>query len=185
MDDESIIELYLARSEEAVARTQIKYGRLLTRVASNILRDSRDAEEAVWDTYSRLWNSIPPQHPKRLMAYAAKLCRNAALDMLRKRQSQKRDDRGDVLFSELEDCLPWNGDVGARLEERELVLMINTYLLTVDKTSRVIFVRRYFMMEELDSIGSSLGMSRNAVTVRLHRVRSGLREHLNKEGVAV
>ena len=47
MDDESIIELYLARSEEAVARTQIKYGRLLTRVASNILRDSRDAEEAV------------------------------------------------------------------------------------------------------------------------------------------
>lgn len=185
MDDESIIELYLARSEEAVAQTEIKYGRLLTRVASNILRDSRDAEEAVWDTYTRLWNSIPPQRPKRLMAYAAKLCRNAALDMLRKRQSQKRDDRGDVLFSELVDCLPWNGDVGARLEEQELVLMINTYLLTIDKTSRVIFVRRYFMMEDLDSIGSSLGMSRNAVTVRLHRVRSGLREHLNKEGVAV
>ena len=41
------------------------------------------------------------------------------------------------------------------------------------------------MMEDLDSIASSLGMSRNAVTVRLHRVRSGLREHLNKEGVAV
>ena len=185
MNDESIVALYLARSEEAVVQTEIKYGRLLTRVAKSILRDSRDAEEAVWDAYTHLWNSIPPQHPKRLMAYAAKLCRNAALDILRKRQSQKRDDRGDVLFSELEDCLPWDGDVGAKLEERELVLMINTYLLTLDKPSRVIFVRRYFMMEELDSIASSLGMSRNAVNVRLHRVRNGLRKHLNKEGVAV
>ncbi len=185
MDDESIIELYLKRSEEAVVQTEIKYGRLLTRVAKSILRDSRDAEEAVWDTYTRLWNSIPPQHPKRLMAYAAKLCRNTALGALRKRQTQKRDDRGDVLSSELEACLPWEGDVGARLEERELVLMINTYLLTLDKISRVIFVRRYFMMEDLETIASDLGMSKNAVTVRLHRVRNGLRKHLNKEGVAV
>ena len=185
MDDESIIGLYFDRSEEAVVQTEIKYGRLLIRVAKTILRDSRDVEEAVWDTYTRLWSSIPPQRPKRLMAYAAKLCRNAALDSLRKRQSQKRDDRGDVLFSELEDCLPWDGDVGSRLEERELVLMINTYLLTVDKTSRILFVRRYFMMEEVDSIASDLGMTKNAVTVRLCRVRRGLRDHLNKEGVAV
>lgn len=185
MDDELIIRLYFDRSEDAVAQTERKYGRLLLRVAGGILRDDRDAEEAVWDTYSNLWSSIPPQHPRRLLAYSVKLCRNAALDILRKRQSQKRDDRGDVLLSELDACLPAADDPSARLEERELVLMINTYLLTLDKTSRVLFVRRYFMQDDVETIASDLGMTKNAVNVRLHRVRQGLRKHLKKEGVAV
>ena len=78
MEDEAIIQLYQARSEEAVVQTEHKYGRLLMRIAKNILRDSRDAEEAVWDTYNRLWNSIPPERPRKLLAYAARLSRNAA-----------------------------------------------------------------------------------------------------------
>lgn len=185
MDDELIIRLYQSRSEDAVIHTERKYGKLLLRLAGNILRDSRDAEEAVWDTYTHLWNSIPPQHPRQLLAYSAKLCRNAALDILRKRQSQKRDDRGDVLLSELDGCLHAGEDPSARLEERELVLLINTYLLSLDKTSRILFVRRYFAMDTVEELAADFGMTKNAVNVRLHRVRQGLRKHLNKEGVAV
>ena len=185
MEDEAIIQLFWNRSEEAVVRIEEKYGKLLMRIAKNILRDSRDAEEAVWDTYSHLWNSIPPEKPRKLLAYAARLSRNAALDILRKKQSQKRDDRGDVLFSELEDCLPTIGHLSEKLEEQELVLLINTYLLSLDKLSRILFVRRYFAMDELDELASDFGMTKNAVNVRLYRVRQGLREHLQKEGVAV
>ena len=185
MEDEAIIELYWNRSEEAVVQTEHKYGRLLLRVAGNVLRDDRDAEEAVWDTYNHLWNSIPPQRPKRLLAYAAKLSRNAALDILRRKHSQKRDARSDVLFSELDVCLPSADDPSVHLEEQELVLLINTYLLSLDRLSRVLFVRRYFAMDTLDALASDFGMTKNAVNVRLHRVRQGLREHLQKEGVAV
>ena len=185
MEDEAIIQLYWNRSEEAVVQTEHKYGKLLMRIAKNILRDSRDAEEAVWDTYTHLWDSIPPQRPKKLLAYAARLSRNAALDILRRKQSQKRDDRGDVLFSELDGCLPSLDDPSARLEEQELVRLINTYLLSLDKLSRVLFVRRYFGMDELSELASDFGMTKNAVNVRLYRVRQGLREHLQKEGVAV
>lgn len=185
MEDEAIIQLFWQRSEEAVVQTEHKYGKLLLRIAKNILRDKRDAEEAVWDAYQRLWNSIPPQRPRRLLAYAAKLCRNASLDILRKNTAQSRDNRADVLFSELDACLPAPENPEARLEEQELVLLINTYLLSLDTTSRVLFVRRYFAMEELDTLASAFGMTKNAVNVRLYRVRQGLREHLNKEGVAV
>lgn len=185
MEDEAIIQLYWDRSEEAVVQTEHKYGKLLMRISKNILRDGRDAEEAVWDTYSHLWNSIPPERPKKLLAYAARLSRNAALDILRKKHSQKRDERGDVLFSELDACLPSAEDPSTRLEEQELVLLINTYLLSIDKLSRVLFVRRYFGMDELDELASDFGMTKNAVNVRLYRVRQGLREHLQKEGVAV
>ena len=191
MEDEAIIQLYWDRSEEAVVQTERKYGKLLMRISKNILRDGRDAEEAVWDTYSHLWNSIPPERPKKLLAYAARLSRNAALDILRKKHSQKRDERGDVLFSELDACLPSAEDPSTRLEEQELVLLQlllrvpKNYLLSLDKLSRVLFVRRYFGMDELDELASDFGMTKNAVNVRLYRVKQGLREHLQKEGVAV
>ena len=142
-------------------------------------------EEIVADTYVRLWNSIPPQRPHKLGAFAVKLARNRALDMLRRKTADKRDNRKDVLFSELESCLPAYDSVSMRLDEQELILLINTYLLTVDRTSRMLFVRRYFAMEEIAELAEVFGMTTQAVSGRLFRVRRGLKEHLQKEGVTV
>jgi len=185
MEDETIVELFNARSQDALVMTAHKYDRLLHRVAANILGDPRDAEEAVEDTYLRLWNSIPPNRPEQFQAYAIKLCRNAALDILRHNRRLKRDSRGDVLFSELDACLPFPGEIGAQLEERELAELINRYLGTLDGTSRRLFVRRYFFQEPLESLAKASGLTKHAVSVRLYRVRQGLKKHLKKEGVAI
>lgn len=185
MEDEMIVQLYFQRSEDAVVQTEQKYGKLLWHVAESILRDYRDVEEIVADTYVRLWNSIPPQRPHKLGAFAVKLARNRALDMLRRKTADKRDNRKDVLFSELESCLPASDSVSMRLDEQELILLINTYLLTVDRTSRMLFVRRYFAMEEIAELAEVFGMTTQAVSGRLFRVRRGLKEHLQKEGVTV
>ena len=61
MEDRQIIKLFLQRSGSAIAATAKKYGSRLLQLAGNILRDSRDAEEAVNDTYLALWNAIPPE----------------------------------------------------------------------------------------------------------------------------
>ena len=60
MEDRQIIKLFLQRSGSAIAATAKKYGSRLLQLAGNILRDPRDAEEAVNDTYLALWNAIPP-----------------------------------------------------------------------------------------------------------------------------
>lgn len=185
MEDELIIQMYFQRSEEAVEQTEKKYGGLLRHITGSILRDPRDAEEAALDTYIRLWNSIPPERPSKLGAYAAKLARNLSLDRLRRKTAGKRDSRGDVIFGELEECISAPDSVSQRLEEQELVFMINTYLLTVDKLSRILFVRRYFGMEEVSELAAKFGMTPQAVSGRLYRVRRGLKEHLIKEGVTV
>ena len=65
------------------------------------------------------------------------------------------------------------------------MLLINTYLLTVDKLSRILFVRRYFAMEEVSELAETFGMTAQAVSGRLFRVRRGLKERLMKEGVTV
>lgn len=185
MEDEIIIQLFWERSQKALVLTEQKYGNLMHRVASNILRDPRDAEEAVSDAGMKLWNSIPPNRPNNLLSYAVRLSRNAAIDILREQRRQKRDNRNEVLFSELEECLPDTGDPAARLEEQELAALINRYLGTIDSISRKLFVRRYFAMDELSELAKDFGMTRHDVSVRLYRVRQKLRKFLEKEGVAI
>lgn len=185
MEDEAIVQLFYARSQDALIMTAHKYDRLLHRIAGNILCDPRDAEEAVEDAYLRLWNSIPPNRPKQFQVYAIKLCRNAALDILRHTRRHKRDGRRDILFSELDACLPSPGEIGARLEEQELAAMINRYLGTLDRTSRQLFVRRYFFQEPLEDLAREAGLTKHAVSARLYRIRQGLQKYLKKEGVAI
>ena len=66
MTDERIVELYWKRDESAVAETQSKYGRYLTKIAYNILTDMEDSLESVNDTYMHAWKSMPPHRPSVL-----------------------------------------------------------------------------------------------------------------------
>lgn len=60
MDDNALIELFWARSPEAVAQTQEKYGAMCRSLAGRLLRCAEDVEECLNDTYLALWNAIPP-----------------------------------------------------------------------------------------------------------------------------
>ena len=60
MEDNAIVELYFARSEQAIRETEQKYGAYLNTIATNILHLPEDAEETVSDTYLAAWNAIPP-----------------------------------------------------------------------------------------------------------------------------
>ena len=61
MGDEQIIDLYWSRDERAIRETDTKYGGFLLSVAHNILRDGRDCEECLNDTYLGAWNAMPPR----------------------------------------------------------------------------------------------------------------------------
>jgi len=133
----------------------------------------------------RLWDAIPPEQPRYLSAYAARIVRNTALMRLQHRQRQKRDSRQDVLLSELEECLPSTSDPEAELECAETLEIINGWLDALSPRDRSIFVRRYFSMDDLEHIAADFGMTANAVSVRLHRLRAALRNHLVKEDVTL
>ena len=90
MDDDAILGLYLARSEEAIAETAGKYGSYCQAVARRILAQPQDCEECVNDAYHRVWNAIPPQKPQHLRAFLARIVRNLALDRIRHDGAQKR-----------------------------------------------------------------------------------------------
>ena len=90
MDDTQILALLLARNEQGLKELEPKYGKRLMRLARGILPEE-DALECVNDSYLAVWNSIPPNQPEYLFAYAAKICRNLALNRVEWKSAAKRN----------------------------------------------------------------------------------------------
>ncbi len=72
MEDDSIVNLYWARSENAISETSKKYGNYCYSIAYNILGNVEDADESVNDTYLDAWNNIPPHRPSILSTFLGK-----------------------------------------------------------------------------------------------------------------
>lgn len=180
MDDREIVGLFWARAERAIDALKLKYGKLLFRTAMNILCDRRDAEEAENDTYLAVWDAVPPAQPNPLCAYVLKIGRNTSLKLLRSRTAQKRSSY-EVCIDELADILP-DATLEEQTDARELGRAINRFLGTLDKTSRVLFVKRYWFGDDIPTLSKELGLTQSAASVRLHRIRNKLKDYLQKEG---
>lgn len=181
MEDRKIIALLFARSEAAIDALAAKFGRRLYRTAMNILSVHEDAEEAVSDTYLAVWNVIPPKEPDPLAGFVYKTGRYTALRKLRDTAAQKRDDRGNVPLSELENCLA-GMDLLQTVTARELGRCINRFLAAQSTENRAIFLRRYWFGDSVKEIAQHIGLSENVISVRLSRLRDKLKTELIQEG---
>lgn len=185
MDDSQIIALYFQRKEQAISATAIKFGSYCMSVAANILRDRRDAEEAVSDAWMDAWNTIPPTRPKSLRAFLATLTRRRALDRYDTLSAEKRGG-GQVALAleELAECASPQ-DVQAQAEASELAERIGAFLRTIPSTYRRVFVCRYWYFDSIEVIAEQFGFSKSKVKSMLHRTRGKLRKYLEKEGIEV
>ena len=183
MEDREIILLYWQRSERAIAETQKKYARLLGRVAMAVLGNREDTEEALDDTYLRVWNAIPEDFPEYFTGYLAKIARRVSVDRLKKRSAVKRGGGAyTVSLEELEECTPGGEDPLDAAGREELRRAIGRYLRNVDETRRNIFLRRYFYCSTIPEIANDFSLPEANVKSVLYRMRAGLREALQKEG---
>lgn len=181
MDDKTILDLLWQRSEQAIGALMTRFGAPLHRICMNILGDAQDAQECVSDTYLAVWNAIPPKRPEPLSPYVCRVGKNIAIKRLRSNTAQKRNSQHDLSLEELE---PYLG--AAALDEtlsaQELGRLINAFLDTVKRDNRILFLRRYWFGDSIAAIAQDLGMTENAVSVRLSRIRDQLRAYLQKAG---
>lgn len=186
MEDEEIISLFFERNESALSEASKKYGGYCTTIARNILKNEQETEECINDLLMKVWEKIPPEKPRILAAFLAKLTRNIAIDRYRKNRSERRiGDEVDVVLEELGDCVSDSTDVQGTAEKRALLEAINRFLEFQPKRNRIVFVSRYCCCESVRSISGRLGMSENSVSVCLNRTRKKLREYLEKEGYEI
>lgn len=183
LTDETIIELFFERSEEAIISAMDKYGVLLRSLAWNVLGNREDVEECLNDTYWAAWNSIPPERPKYLKAYFCKIARNNALDRVREKNRDKRGGgKTNLLLDELSECLASDWDTLRSLENAEMAEVISEYLRGQTKERRTIFIQRYFYASGLRDIAEEHGMTEGAVKALMFRMRAELKEEFIKKG---
>lgn len=183
MDDERITELFWRRDPRALEEAQTRLGASLSALAGRILPSPSDAEECVNDVYLKLWQSIPPARPADLRLFALKICRNTAISRYRSLTAEKRGGSGvEAVLDELAECVPGGGDPADEVISRELSRCLGSFVRSLPRRQRLVFLRRYFYAESVVGIAGELGMSPNAVSALLLRCRKKLKKFLMQEG---
>ncbi len=171
MDDKRIIELFLARDEEAIKKTQEKYGAICRTIAANILSQREDVEECVNDVMLALWNAIPPEVPKDLKAYLTRAVRNRARDISRETNAWKRGGRVQIVGDEFLSLLDDGTDLASDFEAKRAGEIISRVLESIPEADKKIFVLRYWLGMSIEQIMHQMNFGESRVKVSLHRTR--------------
>ena len=181
MDDLKIVNMLVSRDENGLVEAEKQYGKLCHYIANNILNSPLDAQECVNDTLLRTWNSIPPNIPKKLGAYISKIARNVALDKYNAQRSDKRaSNEGVIALDELEGVLP---DSESLVEEIILKDCINSFLRSLNKGKRAIFIQRYFYNVGIKELAELHQKTETNIKVILLRLRHAFEKHIKKYGM--
>ena len=176
--DHDIVSLYHARNEQAVEITQRKYGSYCHAVSMNVLHSHPDAEECVNDTWLKAWNTMPPKWPQNLCAYLGRITRNLSINRLKSLRRECRDTSLTMAFEELEEIIPAPDDTDSSV----ICNWLDDYLATLPRLDRQLFVGRYWYNHSVKELAKHYGLTPNAATKRISRVREGLRAYLTERG---
>lgn len=185
MTDEKIIELYFARSEQAIEETERQYGKYFRYIARSIVSDASDAEEIENDVYLKAWNQIPPETPRFLKAYLGKITRALAINRLEKRTAEKRGGgEYDIVLDELHELV--EGENGEDIHDRMALRdAIERFLTAQPLHARRIFIRRYWYMSSIAELAAEYAFSESKIKMMLLRMREALKKFLAEEGITL
>ena len=186
LKDSEIVDLYWKRSQDAIAQSDLRYGRYCHSIAYRILYSQEDSEECVNDTWMQAWKVIPPQRPVLLKAFLGKITRNLALNRYEASHAQFRGGgQTAACLDELDECIPDNRREEDIADRMTLTDCLNTFLGELGEEERIIFLRRYWYECSVKEIAQGMNLGESKVKMTLMRTRNKLREYLEKEGVQI
>ncbi len=185
MEDRRIIEGFLSRDEDALARARDRYGEYLKNLAMRILNDREDAEECVSDALFKAWQNIPPEEPAYLGAWLGKAVRRLAIDRLKAREAVKRGGGERPLpwddLPETETLSRPDGPEEAALAEG-LKAAVAAFVKGLPAEQKDVFLRRFWYLDPVFEIAKRHGCSEGRITMMLKRMKEKLRRQLIEEG---
>ncbi len=182
MNDNEIIDLFFKRSEQAISELSQKYNSKCMSVSFGILGNYQDAEECVNDAYLGTWKAIPPNRPNPLLTFVLKIVRNISLKKLNYNSAQKRNKHYSVHFDELDESLSDDTLIEECLEIKESAKLVESFIRTLSRENRLIFIRRYWFFDTYEAIAYQTQLSEGAIRTRLSRLRKKMNDYLNEKG---
>lgn len=164
-DEERVIERCRAGDLAAYRQIYDRYGQPLLRTSMRMLQAPQEAEDAVQETFLKLYRSIGRfRRGARLSTYLFQILHNTCLDMLRRRKLEARADT--------------SAETLAVSSSQELAHSLAEALDGLPSRMKACFV--LFAVERLsqEEIASALGIHVGTVKTNIHRARRKLRAWL-------
>ncbi|HVR39640.1 MAG TPA: sigma-70 family RNA polymerase sigma factor [Thermoanaerobaculia bacterium] len=160
----------------------------MLRVARRFLRSEEDARDAVQDAFVAVFRSIGRfEAGAQLSTWLHRIVINAALMKLRTQRRHPEEDIEDFLprFKEdghqLERSVPWTESADVMLERAETTEIVRNAIDKLPDTYRVVLLMRDIEELSTEETAEMLGITPNAVKIRLHRARQALRGILDPQ----
>ncbi len=187
--EEVALVVALRAGDEGAYETMVRrYGPRLLATAMRLVKREEEAADVVQEAYLSAFRAIDRfGGGARLSTWLHRIVVNAALMRLRSRRRRREESIDDLLprFDETghfaEPPSDWGASADHLLERKESRAMVRAAIAKLPESYRTVLVLRD--VEELDTeeVAHVLGVTANAVKVRLHRARQALRSLIEQE----
>jgi RNA polymerase sigma-70 factor (ECF subfamily) len=188
--DESALIARLKSGDGAAFEELVRmYGPRLLRVARRMLPAEEDARDAVQDAFVAAFKSVEQfEAHSQLATWLHRIVVNAALMRLRTQRRRPEEDIEQFLprFREdghqIADSVPWLRNVvqaDSELEREEARRIVRASIDELPDAYRMVLLLRDIEELSTEEAARILGVTANAVKVRLHRARQALRTLLD------
>jgi RNA polymerase sigma-70 factor (ECF subfamily) len=187
-DEECLVARLQAGDERAFETLVRTHGARLLNIARRLLSNESDAQDALQEAFVSAFRSIDRfEGQARLSTWLHRIVVNAALMKLRKQRRLREESLDGLLPRYSDDGHPLDAPVAWRDAPDDPIEREQTRRLVRDSIDRLPDGHRTVLLlrdiEEMSTKEAAelLGITPNAVKVRLHRARQALRELLDRE----
>jgi RNA polymerase sigma-70 factor (ECF subfamily) len=167
-----------------------RYGARMLATARRIVRSDDDAQDVVQEAYVSAWKCIASfSGEARLSTWLHRVVVNAALMRLRARARRPEASIDDLLprFAEdghfAESPAPWSSGVEDLVGVAETRKAVRACIDRLPESHRTVILLRDIEGLDTEETATALGVSTNAVKVRLHRARQALKTLIEAAGL--
>lgn len=179
MEDQKIIELYLARDDNAVPQTMAKYAAFCRNIAAGIVADPEAVEECLRAVCENLRQSLPEKGTRNLPVYLARVTRSVSMNRWKQLPgSVRRATQIPSVTEELNHCVTLPQEDSAPLDRTALTRDLDGFLSALDDEDRAFFVGRYWYFRTAEQIAADRHVAPEVIEASLIRSRELLKQTL-------
>ncbi len=187
-DDPEFIARLRARDSDAFELLLRTYAGRLLRVARRFLPMEEDARDALQDAFLSAYRFIDRfEAGSRLSTWLHRIVVNSCLMKLRTRRRHPEEGIDALLPQfkpdghQLVDSVDWSESAEGMVHRVQLCRRVRAAIDELPDTYRVVLLMREIEELSTEETADALGLTPNAVKIRLHRARQALRTILDRE----
>lgn len=185
-DESELLARLRAGDDRAYERLVREQGGRLLAVARRFLRNEEDARDCLQECFVQAFRALPRfEGNSKLSTWLHRILINAALMKLRSRRARPEEPIEPLLPGFLADghsavsYRDWSPGADELLERDEVRRLVRASIDRLPESYRTVLVLRDLEDFDTAEVAELLGVTANAIKIRLHRARQALRQLLD------